>query len=70
MPPLFSLTNEGNTMIREQVKITVAYRGQKYAKTVEIESDGSFVTVEQKVRWLVAKEWVNRLVESYSWYYV
>jgi hypothetical protein len=57
-------------MIREQVKITVAYRGQKYAKTVEIESDGSFVTVEQKVRWLVAKEWVNRLVESYSWYYV
>jgi len=70
LPPLFSLTNEGNTMIREQVKITVAYRGQKYAKTVEIESDGSFVTVEQKVRWLVAKEWVNRLVESYSWYYV
>jgi len=57
-------------MIRENVKITVAYRGQKYAKTVAIESDGSFVTVEQKVRWLVAKEWVNRLVESYSWCYV
>ena len=57
-------------MIRESVKITVSYRGQKYAKTVEIESDGSFVTVEQKVRQLVAKQWVNRLVESYSWCYV
>ena len=57
-------------MIREHVKITVAYRGQKYAKTVEIESDGSFIEVERKIRWLVAKEWVNRLVESYSWCYV
>ena len=57
-------------MIRENVKITVSYRGQKYAKTVVIESDGSFVEVERKIRWLVAKEWVNRLVESYSWQYV
>lgn len=57
-------------MIREQVKITVSYRGQKFAKTVEIESDGSYQAVSDKVRWLVAAQWVNRLVESVSWQYV
>jgi len=57
-------------MIRENVKITVAYRGRKYAKTVEIESDGSFVEVERKIRWLVAAQWVNRSIDSYSWQYV
>jgi len=57
-------------MILERVKITVAYRGQKYAKTVEIESDGSFVEVERNIRWIVAREWINRAIDSYSWYYV
>ena len=57
-------------MIREYVKITVFYRGQKFEKISPIESDGSFDAVDRKVTGMVALQWVNRFVESVSWQYV
>ena len=57
-------------MIREYVKITVFYRGQKFEKVVPVESDGSFDAVDRKVTAMVALQWVNRFVESVSWQYV
>ena len=57
-------------MIREYVKITVTYRGQKFEKVVPIESDGSFDAVDRKVSGIVALNWVNRSIESVCWRYV
>ena len=57
-------------MLVEQVKIVVVSNGQKFAKVVDITSDGAYWSVDAQVNAIVNRDWEIGTVQNSSWSYV
>lgn len=57
-------------MLVEKVKIVVVSNGKKFAKVVDITSDGAYWSVDAQVNAIVNRDWEIGTVQNSSWSYV
>ena len=57
-------------MLVEKVKIVVVSNGKKFAKVVDIGSDGAYWSVDAQVNAIVNRDWAIGTVQNSSWSYV